>query len=200
MIKTPFRILLVAGIVSALGMATGCAGSDSKPAATKGERAVAKSGSALPNYRYVDLDTILSRYNLAKDFTEDDMRRQNSIQAELKRHENSIITQQSAMQNKMKNNRYTSEADFKADEQRLNQMQSSAQQTAGKLQEEYQNAMMAAQKTLNDSIQSFIKDYNAAHHYDAILYKAATLYIDPALDITDDVVEGLNARYNKVKK
>lgn len=36
--------------------------------------------------------------------------------------------------------------------------------------------------------------------YDAILFKAATLYINPALDITNEVVEGLNARYNKVKK
>lgn len=30
--------------------------------------------------------------------------------------------------------------------------------------------------------------------------KAATLYINPALDVTDEVVKGLNERYNKVKK
>jgi outer membrane protein len=63
-----------------------------------------------------------------------------------------------------------------------------------------QQQYMEAQKIVNDSIQKFIEVYNAQHGYDAILLKAATLYIDPALDITDEVVEGLNARYNKVKK
>ena len=59
---------------------------------------------------------------------------------------------------------------------------------------------MQAQKTVNDSIKAFIEDYNKSRGYDAILFKGATLYINPALDITDEVVEGLNARYNKVKK
>ena len=59
---------------------------------------------------------------------------------------------------------------------------------------------MEAQKTVNDSISSFIKEYNKKYGYDAILLKGATLYIDPRLDITDDVIKGLNARYNKVKK
>ena len=53
---------------------------------------------------------------------------------------------------------------------------------------------------MNDSIEAFIKEYNKTRGYDAILFKAATLYINPALDITNEVVEGLNARYNKVKK
>ena len=60
--------------------------------------------------------------------------------------------------------------------------------------------MEKAQRTVNDSIQAFIKDYNKTRGYDAILYKNATLYINPDLDITSEVLEGLNARYNKVKK
>ena len=55
-------------------------------------------------------------------------------------------------------------------------------------------------KIVNDSIMSYIKEYNESHHYDAIFMKAATLYINPDLDITDEIIEGLNARYNKVKK
>ena len=53
---------------------------------------------------------------------------------------------------------------------------------------------------LNDSIDSYIKDYNAKHGYDAILFKNAGVYFNPALDITNEVIEGLNARYNKVEK
>jgi outer membrane protein len=59
---------------------------------------------------------------------------------------------------------------------------------------------MKGQQAVNDSIKAFIAEYNKTRGYDAILIKNATLYINPALDITDEVVEGLNARYNKVKK
>ena len=51
---------------------------------------------------------------------------------------------------------------------------------------------------LNDSIEAFIKEYNKTRGYDAILYKAVGVYFNPALDITDEVIKGLNARYNKV--
>ncbi len=59
---------------------------------------------------------------------------------------------------------------------------------------------MKAQQTVNDSIENYIKEYNASKGYDAIFFKAATLYIDPELDITEEIVTGLNERYNKVKK
>lgn len=79
-------------------------------------------------------------------------------------------------------------------------MQNEAQRQVSTLENNMQKAMMDAQKTVNDSITKFIEEYNATRGYDAILYKNATLYINPALDITNEVVEGLNARYNKVKK
>ena len=50
-------------------------------------------------------------------------------------------------------------------------------------------------RQLTDSIQNFIKDYNATRNYDAILYRASGLYFNPALEITGEIIEGLNARY-----
>ena len=79
-------------------------------------------------------------------------------------------------------------------------MQANAQRSVASLQSNFENAAMNAQKTVNDSVQAFIKEYNAKKKYDAIFFKAATLFISPELDITAEVVEGLNARYNKVKK
>lgn len=162
--------------------------------------ASAKTAAALPNYRYVDLDTILSKYNLAKDYNEEMLRMQNNVENEVKRHEGSIQSQANAMQKKMQNNGYLTEESYKADQQKLAQLQNNAQRSVGTLQQKMETAAMQAQKTINDSIEAFIKDYNLKHGYDAILFKAATLYINPALDITDEVVEGLNARYNKIKK
>ncbi len=58
------------------------------------------------------------------------------------------------------------------------------------------NRQMAdKQKALMDSINNFIIEFNKERKYDAILFRDAGLYFNPALDITAEVVEGLNARY-----
>ena len=148
----------------------------------------------------MDLDTLLSRYNLAKDYNEEMLRMQNNMENEVKRHENSLQSLGTTIQNKLQNNTYLSKESYDQDQQKFANMQNNAQRSIAALQSNYQNSAMQAEKTVNDSIQAFIKEYNGKHGYDAIFFKAATLYIDPALDITEEVVEGLNARYNKVKK
>ncbi|MCH5227420.1 MAG: OmpH family outer membrane protein [Muribaculaceae bacterium] len=160
---------------------------------------IARSDSMLPNYRYVDLDSVLSNYNLAKDYNEEMLRMQSSMQSEVKRHENSLQSLATTMQNKLQNNGYLSEASLKADQQQYADLQNKAQRAVASLQSNFETTAMLAQKTVNDSIEAFIQDYNMKKGYDAIFFKAATLYINPALDITNEVIEGLNARYNKVK-
>ena len=160
---------------------------------------IAKSDAALPNYRYVDLDSVLSNYNLAKDYNEEILRMQNQMQSEVKRHENSLQSKVTTMQNKVQNNGYLSQASYDADQKELADLQNRAQKAVANLQSNFENTALMAQKTVNDSIEAYIQEYNKSKGYDAIFFKAATLYINPALDITNEVIEGLNARYNKVK-
>lgn len=179
----------------------GCTSEKSdKDAPAKKEATAKKPEQNLPNYRYVDVDTVLSRYNLAKDYNEEMMKMQDNMENEVRRHENAIGNFANSIQKKMQSNQYTSEDQYKADQQKYASMQNSAQQSVAKLQSNFEKAAINAQKAVNDSIEAFITDYNKKHGYDAILIKSATLYINPALDITEEVVEGLNARYNKVKK
>lgn len=158
------------------------------------------AASGLPNYRYVDLDSVLAKYALAKDFDEQMIRMENNAQSQMKQHETKIQNFAQQAQNKLQNNGYTSEDAVKADQQTMANMQNEAQKSMASLQENIVKANANAQKTLMDSINNFIETYNSTRGYDAIFYKNATMYINPALDITDEVVEGLNARYNKVKK
>ena len=198
------NLLRVSAMSFALCICFGLAscGSDAQKGApaAKAASTPAKSADALPNYRYVDLDTVLSKYNLAKDYNEEMLRMQTNMESEVKRHENSIQSFASSKQKKMQNNGDLSAESYKADQDKNNNKQANAQRSVATLQSNFENAAMTAQKTVNDSIEAFIKDYNAKKGYDAILFKAATLYINPDLDITSEVVEGLNARYNKVKK
>ena len=178
-------------------------GKDAQPAkasANTEKKASKEAAAALPNYRYVDLDTILSKYNLAKDYNEEIVRLQNNMESQMKRHQNEIQNFANTMQKQMQNNGYLSEASYKADEKNLAALQEKAQKSMQSLQSNFESSAMQAQQAVNDSIEIFVKDYNKTRGYDAILFKNATIYINPDLDITEEVVEGLNARYNKVGK
>ena len=53
---------------------------------------------------------------------------------------------------------------------------------------------------LRDSIDNFLKIYNAEKQYDFIISNAGydnLLYGNPAYNITGEIIEGLNARYKK---
>ncbi|MDE5653673.1 MAG: OmpH family outer membrane protein [Muribaculaceae bacterium] len=193
------NLLTVFSLAFLLIAGAACSESKNESKATANTTAAKTAKSELPNYRYVDIDTVLAKYNLAKDYSEEMLRLQTNMESEAKRHESSIKSFANSMQSKYQNNQYT-EATYNQDQQKLQQMQTNAASSLDKLQRSAADAAMAGEKVVQDSIKNFIKTYNDAHHYEAIFLKAATLYIDPALDITDEVVEGLNARYNKVKK
>lgn len=196
------KIFHLAALALLAVAATACGNQDKpadKPEAPK--KAVTETKKhELPNYRYVDVDSVLSKYNLAKDYNEEMLRLQNNMESKAKKHQNSLQSQATSIQNKLQNNGYLSEESYNQDQQRFANAQSAAEREMASLQNDFQNSAMKAQQAVNDSVYAFIKEYNRSHGYDAIFQKAATLYIDPALDITDEVIEGLNARYNKVKK
>ena len=104
------------------------------------------------------------------------------------------------MQTKMNHNGYLTRESYEQDQSSLNSMQAEAQKQAATLQSNFEQQALQAQKNVNDSINAFIEEYTQSRGYAANYFKAATLYINPALDVTDEVVEGLNARYNKLKK
>ena len=103
------------------------------------------------------------------------------------------------IEQKRNNNGYLSQESFDADVQNVQRKQNEASKILGAHQEKIQNQIAEFNRQLSDSIQNFIKDYNATRHYDAILYRASGLYFNPALDITGEIIEGLNARYKSDK-
>ncbi|MDE6026496.1 MAG: OmpH family outer membrane protein [Muribaculaceae bacterium] len=201
------QLTIAAAAIIASGLfTTACAngndaGNNEKNKAAKTEKnALKKDVKELPNYRYVDIDTVLSKYNLAKDYNEEIVRLQTNMESQMKRHQTEIQNFASSMDKKMQNNGYLSEASFKQDQNSLAGMQEKAQKNMASLQSNFETSAMQAQQAVNDSIEAFVKEYNKTRGYDAILLKNATLYINPDLDITNEIVEGLNARYNKVNK
>lgn len=176
-----------------------CSGNESNSPIVTNDSTAVVSGASL-NIRYIDGDSVTAHYNLALDFKEASIRTMSKLENAQRAKAAEIQKFGSQIEQKMKSNGYLSEASYNADIQKFNKMQSDAQGYLATLERNAQQELLQQQMQLNDSIDSFIKDYNAKHGYDAILFKNAGVYFNPALDITNEVIEGLNARYNKIEK
>ena len=188
------KYALVAAVIVA---AASCNNTPQKPAndASKPAAAIEKM-----TIRYIDEDSIMNNYNFAKELSEAMLRKQNQFDAAQQQRGSEINKFGNAMQQKMQNNQYLSEDSYKADQQKLIKMQSDAENYLAGLQQNIQNELNQSNMQLMDSINNFMKDYAKAKGFDIVLRKSAALYIDPKYDITNEVIEGLNKRYVKVKK
>ncbi len=188
------QLLLVAACAVAL---TSC---NEKPKETKPAASMPQAAMEKMTIRYVDEDSIMNNYNLAKDINEAMLRRQNQFDAAQTQKGNEINKFGTAMQQKLKTNGYLTEDSYKADEAKLQKMQNDAQNYLGNLQQSIQNELLQSQTQLMDSINNFMNEYAKQKGYDMVLRKSATLYIDSKYDVTKEVIDGLNKRYNKVAK
>lgn len=161
----------------------------------KTEIKAAEAFAPTTNIRYIDLDSVLTNYNLAKELSQQSQKMMLDYQ-NLERQKGSELQKMgNDIQQKVNSSGYLSQESYQADVNSFNRKQTEAQNFLASRQNQISNNMAAQQQRLNDSIQSFIRDYNATRHYDAILYKEAGVFFNPALDITAEVVAGLNARY-----
>lgn len=190
--------LLVAAFCSSCGDQKNSTEVASTPATSTSE-AVASAPQQV-NIRYVDGDSIMSQYNLAKDVQEVMLKAHSRLDNLEQSRGTEIQRLANQIEEKMRNNGYLTEDSYKADMAKLQRMQQDAQNALASMQRSASQEVEQQQRILNDSIEAFIKDYNRKMGYDAILFKSSGLYFNPDLDITKEVVEGLNARYNKVSK
>ena len=178
--------------------AVSCSGNADTKGAASDSTATAVAGA--PNIRYIDMDSIAMHYNLAKDFREAQLRQASKIDNAQRTRGAEIQKLGNSIQQKINSNGYLSQESFNSDQELLNKKQVEAQNYLASLQREAEQEMMQQMMQLNDSIDAFIREYNKTRGYDAILLRSAGVYYNPALDITDEVIKGLNARYNNVSE
>ncbi len=172
--------------------ATSCSEKAATPAATD---APAAAEVAVINIRYVDADSIMAHYTLAQEIAQENQSMMIGYQRLEQQKQQEIQNLGAQIENKRNANGYLSEASFQADVNNFNKKQSEAARQLQVRQDQVSRAVADASQRLNDSIQNFIKAYNATKGYDAILMREAGLYFNPELDITKEVVDGLNAAY-----
>lgn len=149
------------------------------------------------NIRYYNMDSVMANYELVKTFNEANLRTMTELQNAQRSREGELNRLASSIQQKVQNNGYLSEASYNADMAELNKKQQQAQNYLGSLQQRAQEEAVRQQEEFLDSLNNFLAEYNKTRHYDAILLFAPGELFNPALDITNDIIEGLNAKYKK---
>lgn len=201
--KFIYATLSLCALIASASLAS-CSNSDGKTsddtAKTTAKTAEATEAKPTLNIRYIDGDSITAKYNFAKDLQESAVRAYSKLEAAQQSRQNDLQSFGKSIDSKMKTNGYLSEESYKADVMKFQKMQSDAENYLAGMQRNTEMELAQQQQQLADSIQSFIKEYNKTKGYDAILFKAAGVYFNPALDITDEVIKGLNERYTKVAK
>lgn len=178
-----------------------CTGEQTQaPAAEKQDTAAASGELKLA---YVRVDTLLSQYNLSKDLNEIMLRKEENARATLNEKGRDLQNLMAEFQRKLQNNAFVSEERARQENDRLQKVQQNLQELQTRLASELDAEGKKNTQILHDSLQNFLKIYNKTHRYSMILSNAgmeSLLYADPAYDITDEVVKGLNARYKKASK
>lgn len=192
------KILFLAATL-ALAACGGDKAADPKGGSSKAPAAAAKADGQTGRIAYVELDSVNARYQFCID--------QNAaLEQEQKGYANTLQQKATAIQNgmadlqkKMQSGQITSEAQYNQVAQGLQ----AQQQQYEKLEQQYSEAIAKKtsdlQNALQDSINNYIKEFNADGRFSLIMGKQSVsiLYAAPGYDITDEFIEGLNKRYNK---
>ena len=146
---------------------------------------------------YVEIDSIMSQYTYWKDVTKLIKAKEANIQRTLAGKQKAIQAAAANFQQNIQANKYTQQ--IQASIQKQAQDADALQQRLGA---EYQNEVAKYNKALSDSVHNYLKLYNKDNKYSIILAKSGDniLYADPAYNITDDVVKGMNQAYKGLKK
>ncbi len=150
---------------------------------------------------YVELDSLMSQYQLYKDYEEVLTRKGTDIQNTLAQKQRKLESSATAMQRKYENNGFQTRDELERAQQSLQQQEMELQQLAAKLNNEFNEEQARINQEARDSIQAFLKIYNQTKKYDYVMIKAGDnlLIANPKYNITKDIVTGLNKRYNTKK-
>ncbi|MDL2291917.1 OmpH family outer membrane protein [Bacteroides sp. OttesenSCG-928-F21] len=151
---------------------------------------------------YVEIDTLLTQYNFWNDLTEQMMKKEENVRATLNQRGRDLENDAKEFERKMQNNAFVSRERAEQEHARITKKQNDLQALQNRLSQELADENQKNSLILRDSINSFLHEYNKTKGYSLIISNTGfdnLLFADKKLNITQEIVDGLNARYNAAK-
>lgn len=163
--------------------------------------AAAASGDGL-KIAYVEVDSLMTQYTFAKDYSVTLQKKSNNARNTLNQKGNALQAAAANFQQKLNNNGFQSREQAASQQAAIERQQRDLQELQARLENELANETSKFNEALRDSLQNFLKVYNKDKKFDLILAKSGDniLIADKKLDVTQDVINGLNKRYKPSAK
>ncbi len=158
---------------------------------------VAEGGMAIA---YINVDSLLTHYQLAIEAQEKLMKKQEDARLQLNKNGRTLEKEMADFQQKYENNAFLSPERAQNEYQRLQRKQQELSELETKLTQDIMQETQMFNLQLADSLSAFLNDFNADYHYQVILSNNAkdnVLMAADQYDITQQVIDGMNARFNK---
>ena len=191
--------LLSAALVAGLFI-SGC----NNAAPTAAPDTQADTTAAAGSIVFFNIDKVVENYDMANDLRSVVETKVSGIQSEIDRRGNKLQKDANDFQNKMDKGLLTTSV-ANAQYQKLQQQQNDYQQYAVRKQQEMQEEQQVMLNQIMNAIAEYVQEYNVSKQYALILTTSGDLLSTPvvvgssALDITDEILAGLNEAYVKTK-
>ena len=197
------RTTLFLGILAIAGiLAISCDNTPKSAQAQDGE--ATETGASKGDIVYFNLDRVLEEYDMANDLRSVVETKVGSINQEVNRRGSKLEKDIKAFQDKIDKGLLTrSVAEVQSND--LQKRQNDFQQYAATKQQEIAEEQQVMMNQIADAIQTFLVKYNEEKQFAMILttqgaiLAAPVTVADPSLDVTDEILAGLNAEYIKTK-
>lgn len=149
---------------------------------------------------YLNVDSLLVNYTFAQEAQEKLMSKQEDARLKLNTQGKTLQQEMADFQRKYENNAFLSQERAQSEYQRLQRKQQDLEELEQKLTNDILMENQKLNLQLADSLMAFLKEYNADGKFQMILSnqgKDNVLMAADGMDITADVVAGMNARYGK---
>lgn len=147
----------------------------------------------------VDIDTLADKCNYCKDGQKALEAKKNALtkqfNAKTKSLQNAVIN----FQKKAQAGQFTSQQEAQKQQAALQKQQQDLQVFQERIERDLAKAQQEYQDKLRKDLNTFLKEYNKDGRFKVIISKSGdnVLYTDSSVDITNDVIEGLNKNYKK---
>jgi outer membrane protein len=147
---------------------------------------------------YFEMDSLESSFSMVKDVKNELGRKEDAINNELTRLEKSVRDKANMYQGQAAN---MTQVQSEMATRDMMQLQQNFQSRKQALDQEYQDFYMRKMRDVKTKIEGFLKEYNQTKGYSYIFaYEPGLFYYrDTVYNITDDLIKGLNATYEKKK-
>lgn len=151
---------------------------------------------------YINVDSLLINYKFAKDLNESLLRKQENSRASLNEKAKVLQAEMADFQRKVENNAFLSRDRAESEQKRLVGKQQELQQMEQRLSSDLMVQQQKMNEQLRDTVNAFLKEYNKEKGYHLILSNTMfdnVLYAKDSYNITNEVIEQLNERYQAKK-